>query len=164
MKEHARPVVRLRKYATQSMLYHLHSRTVHTEQISELLVSNDNVDFYLPLGQEDRFPQGWCSRAKKKLNENTNAIIFEVKDQDLVSSTSLGTAAISQSNLEILLNEAFIDGYNASFKNQKLCIGQNKGEMLQKVLRLENNKEKVKNTVEARGTITISYSTQYAYV
>ena len=86
-----------------------------------------------------------------------------MKDQDLVSSTSLGTASISQSALEILLNEAFIDGCNTSFGNQKLSVGRNQRKMLQKVLRLENNKKRVKNNVEAKGTITIAFDAQYVY-
>ena len=144
-----------------TFLYHIHSRTVYTEEICKLLVRHESVDFYLPLGQEDRFPQGWFSRAKKNVNGNVNIIKFEVKDKDMMSSTSLGIASISQSNLEILLHEAFVDDYVNNLKTKKRWMAKGDKKMTYKVLRLEDNDKIKKHTVEAKGTITVAYKVTY---
>ena len=79
----------------------------------------------------------------------------------MMSSTSLGIASISQSNLEILLNEAFVDDYVNNLKTKKRWMAKGDKKMTYKVLRLEDNDKIKKHTVEAKGTITVAYKVTY---
>ena len=79
----------------------------------------------------------------------------------MMSSTSLGIASISQSNLEILLNEAFVDDYVNNLKTKKRWMAKGDKKITYKVLRLEDNDKIIKHTVKAKGTIAVAYKVTY---
>ena len=139
------------------LLLKIHSRSVHTEEISNLLVRHESVDFYLPVGQEDRFPYGWICRAKDKQIGHKCFIEIEVMDKDMMSSTSLGTASISSNHIEKLIHQAFMNNYCSISKNKPECIF--KSNMKEMKLPLESNEK----TVNASGHISIKYTVKYEW-
>ena len=139
------------------LLLKIHSRSVHTEEISNLLVRHESVEFYLPVGQEDRFPYGWICRAKDKQIGHKCFIEIEVMDKDIMSSTSLGTASISSNHIEKLIHQAFMNNYCSISKNKPGRIF--KSNMKEMKLPLESNEK----TVNASGHISIKYTVKYEW-
>ena len=121
------------------LLFKVHSRSVHTEEISNLLVRHESVDFYLPVGQEDRFPYGWFCRAKDKQIGHKCFLEVEVMDKDIMSSTSLGKASISSNNIEKFIHQVFMDNYSSISKNKPECTF--KSNMKEIKLQLESNEK-----------------------
>jgi hypothetical protein len=91
------------------LLFLVHKRKVYLERISKLLVRHESVDYFLPLGAEDRFPLGWFRRARVKGGTailRKPFISMEVYDKDMLSSELLGGAAITDFEVDVMLHES----------------------------------------------------------
>ena len=111
-----------------NLLLSIHRRHVHLERISELLVRHESVEYYLRLGAEDRFPEGWFRRSRQdgairsstmsvagdivsntvstNSGGGTAELSFEVRDKDLLSSEFLGRATMTNLDIEAILHTA----------------------------------------------------------
>jgi len=162
-----------------NLLLSIHRRHVHLERISELLVRHESVDYYLRLGAEDRFPEGWFRRSRQdgaarsstmsvagdilsntvttNSGGGTAELSFEVRDKDLLSSEFLGKATMTNLDIEAILHNAH--------ENEDFLLGEypqwpSKPHLYSNHLVLKNEEGilgSTKKGIKVRGKLTVTY-------